>query len=407
MGPVLTTGVALVTAVVVVANPLASPVRDLQISTAQLSTSPQALIPFDKDLLNSIAQPSAASKFNAALAQILGALAAEADRIGREVNSDVSTTPSPDAAAQVTQFDTPAASDVPAIATPNGTPSASSTLSRASLAASTPGVRQIVSDLAAKTTYLGNKVVDAAYAAVDAIVNTPNLFIKAVQAFFKGDLSAALGAVIDAIKGFFDPGLILVGGIDSVFDPNALQLRPLNPAASPTAAGSVDPSMPQTAMGGTGKSATDPETNTVAEPGSNNHYDTKGTASTRRAATQTGQTREPLSAGAPPSAGQPETTSGSSAGAPGTASASRSAGLANSKVTDSVKAVPGTTAGSSDGNGSGGSSGGNGSGGSASEATDQGSSAPAPKASKGTGGTKRQHKSDSAAQAGPEATAQS
>ena len=126
MGPILTTGVALVAAAVVVANPLTPPVRDLQISTTQLSTSPEALIPFDKNVLKSIPAQAGGSNVGAALAQILGALAAEADRIGSEVNSGDNAFPVPVAAEQTPNFYTPA-TEAPAIATPNGPPSASST----------------------------------------------------------------------------------------------------------------------------------------------------------------------------------------------------------------------------------------------------------------------------------------
>ena len=122
-------------AAVVVANPVAPPVRDLQISTTQL-TNPDALIPFDKNLLKSISQPSEATTFNAALAQILGALAAQADRIGTEVNSDLSAPPAPPtSASQTPPIYAPSSADVPPGATPNGTPSASTTVVPAAVAA--------------------------------------------------------------------------------------------------------------------------------------------------------------------------------------------------------------------------------------------------------------------------------
>ena len=129
MGPVLTTGVALVAAAVVVANPIAPPVRDLQISTTELSTSPGSLIPFDKNLLKSISQPSPSATFAAALAQILGALAAESDRIGTEVNSGVSYAAGPGlAAASRTPSAFVPVPAAPSDATPNGAPSTATTL---------------------------------------------------------------------------------------------------------------------------------------------------------------------------------------------------------------------------------------------------------------------------------------
>ncbi len=90
LGPFLTTGVALVAATVVVANPpLAPPSRDMQISTTQLSTSPDLLSPSDKSLLSALTPKLPSSDIGPALAQILAALAADADRISREVSSAI------------------------------------------------------------------------------------------------------------------------------------------------------------------------------------------------------------------------------------------------------------------------------------------------------------------------------
>lgn len=336
MGPILTTGVALVAAAVIVANPVAPPVRDLQISTTQLSTSPEALIPFDKNLLKSIPQPSAVGGFDTALAQILGALAAEADRISSGVTSGASITPVPAAAGTGAQsFSTPAANEIPPVRTPDGAPSTSSTLSPVLSAASTPGIQQIVSDLAAAdTTYLGNKVSEAAYAAVDAIVNTPNLVVKVVQKFFNGDLPAAVEAVVEAIKAFFNPGLILVGGINNIFGQLARQPNTPESATSAVATGSVETS-PQSgiASAGTASSASDPQPAAVSAPGRNKPGDMKSTSGSRRAATPARLTPAPLSAAAS-AADQPRTRSSSSAGTPGTGNASHSAGQATSERTE-------------------------------------------------------------------------
>ena len=313
-------------AAVVVANPLAPPVRDLQISTTQLSRSPEAPIPFDKNLLKSISQPSAASNFNAALAQILGALAAEADRISSAVNSQASTGPA--AAPQTPQVYAPVSGDVPSGTTPNGTPMVNAAIAPAPTAASTLVFQQVVSDIIADTAYLGNKVVEAAYAAVNALVNTPNLIFKAVQAVLIGDLSAAFATIVEAIKAFFDPGLILVGGIDDVVDQYSLQPHRVALSASAAAAkGSDAVASPDTAAGGTGTSAADPET-AAAEPGSGKQQDAPKTGGAKRATSQVRQAAEPVSADATSPADQPPPTPGSSAGSPG--ATSRSPGTGNS-----------------------------------------------------------------------------
>ena len=111
-------------------------------------------------------------------------------------------------------------------ATPNGTPSAASAaVAPVAVAASTPVIQQVVSDIRAETAYLGNKVAEAAYAAVDALVNTPDLIVKAVQAVLVGDLATAYATIVKAIKAFIDSGLILVGGIDDVGATHQLHSR--------------------------------------------------------------------------------------------------------------------------------------------------------------------------------------
>jgi len=318
MGPVLTTGVALVAAAVVVANPVAPPVRDLQISTTQLSTSPEALIPFDKNLLKSISQPSPASNFNAALAQILGALAAEADRIGTEVNSDVSTplTPASAAASQVPSVFVPSTVDVPPGATSNGTPSA--TVVPAAVA-TTPTIEAVVSEVTANTAYLGNKVVEAAYAAVNALVSTPDLIFKAVQAVLVGDLAGAFATIVQAVKAFFDPGLILVGGLDDVVGQYVQPPTKSTPSASAAAANTRVVAPPATASG---ESATDQET-PVAESGSGKSRQTESTGSAGHATTS--------------SIAQPQLTPRSAASALGAGNSSRSAGPAGSGSAEQPK----------------------------------------------------------------------
>jgi hypothetical protein len=305
MGPILTTGVALVAAAVVVANPVAPPVRDLQISTTQLSTNPEALIPFDKNLLKSISQPSAASTFNAALAQILGALAAEADRIGTEVNSDVSMPLAPTASAsQATPVYAPLSADVPPGATSNGTPSASTTVLPA---ASTPTMEQVVAEVTADTAYLGNKVVEAAYAAVNALVSTPDLIFQAVQAVLIGDLATAFATIVQAVKAFFSPGLILVGGIDDVV--GQFGAPPTSSPASASAAATNYSRIvaPLATAVGARRSATDLEP--AAEPGNGKPRQTKSTGSAGHAITD----------------GASQLTARSSASAPGAGNSSRSA----------------------------------------------------------------------------------
>jgi hypothetical protein len=324
MGPVLTTGVALVAAAVVVANPVAPPVRDFQISTTQLSTSPGALIPFDKNLLKSISQMPASSTFNTALTQILSALAAEADRIGTEVNSNVSSSLTPPAASQTPPVYAPLSADVAPGPTPNATAPPSTIISPASATASTPTFQQVVSDITADTAYLSNKVVEAASAAVDALVNTPDLLFKAVQAALLGDLKTAFATIVEAIKAFFDPGRILFGGIDVVIGQYVVAPTDTTPSASAAAVNNAHAATPPATAAGEGTSATEPET-TAAEAGSGKKQ-TKSTGSARHATTD------------PTSSIRPQLAPGVSATAPGSRNSSRSAESADSGSAEQPKA---------------------------------------------------------------------
>ena len=312
-------------AAVVVANPVAPPVRDFQISTTQLSTSPVALIPFDKNLLKSIFQMPASSTFNTALTQILSALAAEADRIGTEVNSNVnsSLTP-PTAAGQKPPQYAPLSADVEPGLTPNTTPSASTTSLPAVATASTPTLQQVVSDITADTAYLSNKVVEAASAAVNALVNTPDLIFKAIQAVLLGDLKTAFATIVEAIKSFFDPGRILFGGIDVVIGQYVVAPTDTTPSASAAAVNNAHAATPPATAAGEGTSATEPET-TAAEAGSGKKQ-TKSTGSARHATTD------------PTSSIRPQLAPGVSATAPGSRNSSRSAESADSGSAEQPKA---------------------------------------------------------------------
>ena len=214
LGPFLTTGVALVAATVVVANPVAPPSRDMQISTTQLSTSPDLLSPSDKSLLSALTPQLPVAGLGPALAQILAALAADADRISREVTSEVDP-PGPVATplAEQTAYH-PEALVGPVLESPNAAQSAAVTnFSPTSVA---NDVVDALNGLVLDTGYLGGKVVEAAYTLVDVIIRTPQFLVTAALDLLNGDVAGAIDTVKSAIKAFFGPGLILLDGIRDV-----------------------------------------------------------------------------------------------------------------------------------------------------------------------------------------------
>ncbi|MCV7344336.1 hypothetical protein [Mycolicibacterium rhodesiae] len=201
-------------ATVVVANPLAPPSRDMQISTTQLSTSPDLLSPSDKSLLSALTPKLPSSDIGPALAQILAALAADADRISREVSSAINPEPSMVAALPEQTAYRPDPIGSGFVESANATPAPSTTGFVTSVVSS--DVVQALNGLVLDTSYLGGKVVEAAYAVVAVIIRVPQFVVTAALDLLNGDITGALDTVKAAIRAFWGPGLIILDGIRDV-----------------------------------------------------------------------------------------------------------------------------------------------------------------------------------------------
>ena len=238
LGPFLTTGVALVAATVVVANPLAPPSRDMQISTTQLSTSPDLLSPSDKSLLSALTPQLAAAGIGPALAQILAALAADADRISREVSTAAGAEPplAVTLAEQTAYRPEPITPTV--VESANAAPEVSFTGFTAAVAPS--AVVQAINGLVSDTGYLGGKVVEAAFAVVDVIVRVPQFVITALVDVLHGDFAGVVDTIRSVVRAVLGPGLIILDGIrDVIFGRTSEAAAPpaaLKGAISPAAA---------------------------------------------------------------------------------------------------------------------------------------------------------------------------
>jgi len=254
LGPFLTTGVALVAATVVVANPVAPPSRDMQISTTQLSTSPDLLSPSDKSLLSALTPQLPVSELGPALAQILAALAADADRISREVFSE--SGPEILAAAGLAEQTAyrPDPMPAPFVESANAASLAASTGFVSDVA--TSDVVQVLNGLVADTSYLGGKVYEASFALVEVIIRVPEFVVTAVLDLLNGDIAGVVDTVKKVIKAFFGPGLILLDGIRDV-----LYGRTPAPVPPPTAAKRLVEQI-------TGTGAAQPSTGGTARPSS-------------------------------------------------------------------------------------------------------------------------------------------
>jgi hypothetical protein len=201
----------------------------MQISTTQLSTSPDLLSPSDKSLLSALTPQLPVSGIGPALAQILAALAADADRISREVTSEVGSDVLAAAALPEQTAYRPEPMAALFIESPNATPVAASTGFASAVSGST--VVQVLNGLVADTGYLGGKVVEASVALVQVIIRVPEFVVTAVLDLLNGDIAGALDTVKAVIKAFFGPGLIILDGLRDV-----LYGRQPPPVPPPTAA---------------------------------------------------------------------------------------------------------------------------------------------------------------------------
>ncbi|WP_431235459.1 hypothetical protein ACQ856_13915 [Mycolicibacterium psychrotolerans] len=275
-------------ATVVVANPLAPPSRDMQISTTQLSTSPDLLSPSDKSLLSALTPRLPSSDIGPALAQILAALAADADRISREVSSAINPEPSMVAALPEQTAYRPDSIGSGFVESPNATPAPSTTGFVTSVVSS--DVVQALNGLVLDTSYLGGKVVEAAYAVVAVIIRVPQFVITAALDLLNGDIAGALDTVKAAIRAFWGPGLIILDGIrDVLYGRRAPAIPP--PAALKNLVASATASAGTEAKPVTSEPATDTATPAPSaqnnKAGSARKPDTTPTAASLRPTTTT------------------------------------------------------------------------------------------------------------------------
>ncbi|WP_149441323.1 hypothetical protein [Mycolicibacterium sp. P1-5] len=257
-------------ATVVVANPLAPPSRDMQISTTQLSTSPDLLSPSDKSLLSALTPKVAVSDIGPALAQILAALAADADRISREVSPAISPGPQAVAALPEQTAYRPGPIAPAFIESANATPAAPTSFASAVVSSE---VVKALNGLVLDTSVLGGKVVEAAYAVVDVILRVPQYVMTAALDVLKGDIAGALDTVKSALNAIWAPGLTVLDGIrDFLYGRAPAPISP--PAALKTLAASATASSDTS----TGTEQTEPDpsvspstnTGTSSSPGRDN-----------------------------------------------------------------------------------------------------------------------------------------
>lgn len=234
-GPIVTTGVALMAAGVVVANPIAAPHSDVRIPSIQLSGSTDATGGMlDEAFLNAIAPapPESTNPFSV-LKSLVSALAADATSLGKNAIVDafvagVTAVSEPElTAASVPYIATPGdAVGLADLVAPTGTDLASVLSIPTNLPDPTPfitqslapAVEQFVSTLASDAGYVGGQLVAAAFAAGAVVAKEPAMIVDTLRALVSGDFSTAFQRVVQAITAPLGPTTMIVDAFVNVFE---------------------------------------------------------------------------------------------------------------------------------------------------------------------------------------------
>lgn len=272
IGPILTTGVALAAAGVVVANPIVAPRADVQIPAVQLSAGTgDAAAMLDQAFLDAIAPspPESTNPFSV-LRQLISSLAADATYLGKNAIVDafvagVTAVSQPELTASSTPYypslaDSPelAASVLPGLDLDTLGPvvelGAGVTGPVTAVADSVPPVVQtLVAGVVSDAGFVGSQIIVAAFAAGAAVAAEPGLIGDTLEALIQGDLSGALQTAVKAVAAPLGPAVIILNAVRAVVERNlgaaAAGLTAVVPALGATA-GQPDtvaaiPAMPQ------------------------------------------------------------------------------------------------------------------------------------------------------------------
>ena len=261
IGPIVTTGVAMVAAGVVVANPILAPRGDVQIPAVALSAGTADNM-LDKSFLDAIAPapPESNSPFSV-LKQLVSALAADATYLGKNAIVDafvagVGAVTGPDLTPD-TSFVPPAAPPplpaapivvpppdlsnlVPPItphvdasvlssgiaAVPSELANVTSTFINGSVV---PVVEGVVSAIAYDATYVGKNVLTAAFAVGAAVAAEPGLIGDTLKALVNGDIKGALqnavNAVVRAVETPITSSMLIINAVKDIIENHLLELE--------------------------------------------------------------------------------------------------------------------------------------------------------------------------------------
>jgi hypothetical protein len=254
IGPILTTGVSLVTAGVVVANPIVAPRADVAIPAVQLSAgNTETIGMLDQAFLDAIAPgPAGSSNPFVVLKDLISGLAADATSMGKDVIVDafvagVAAVSPPELTAASSPYVPFAATPVPdfsAIIDPDDLSGLVPSMADVAAAAAdsrefvandlAPVVRELVTSLAADVEYVSNGLIEAAFAVGALVAHEPILIAKTITALVSGDFEGALANAVKAVVAPLGPPAMVYETLKTVVV-KYLSPAPRNPAAPASA----------------------------------------------------------------------------------------------------------------------------------------------------------------------------
>jgi hypothetical protein len=258
IGPILTTGVSLVTAGVVVANPIVAPRADVAIPAVQLSAgNTETIGMLDQAFLDAIGPgPAGSSNPFSVLKDLISGLAADATSMGKDVIVDafvagVAAVSPPELTAASSPYVPFAATPVPdfsAITDPDDLSTLVPAMSDVVAAAAdsrefvandvAPVVRELVTSLAADVEYVSTGLIEAAFAVGALVAHEPILIARTLTALVSGDFEGALANAVKAVVAPLGPPAMVYETLQTVV------LKYLSPAPRNPAASAPEPGVP-------------------------------------------------------------------------------------------------------------------------------------------------------------------
>ena len=314
LGPILTTGVALVTAGVVVANPIVAPRADVQIPAVQLSSGNDDVGGMlDPAFLDAIAPgPTGSDNPFSVLKQLISSFASDATSLGTNAIVDafvagVAAVSQPELTAAsipyagppielpvLTEALIPGFDFAPPVPSLPNVPAALSVATSVVTSSVAPVVQDFVTGLVADAGYVGGGLVEAAFALGAVVAAEPRLIAATLAALVNGDFHGALTNAVKVVVAPLGPPTIIFRTLRTVVESHLAQLSgfvsalavPAVPAVSPPAAipvtttPSVDAAAPATKPFSGRESRRDPRDPTLLP--------SSGAASVRRSAANIG-----------------------------------------------------------------------------------------------------------------------